>query len=249
MLEEFEDFIEPIKKYRRVHIYLPDDYHQSKERYPVMYMYDGHNLFRDEEATYGKSWGLQTFMKNYDKKLMIVGIECDHEGNHRLEEYCPYDIHTKFAGDVHGYGNLFMDWFVYQFKPMIDQRYRTIPFRECTAIGGSSMGGLMAYYTVFKYNQYFSKAACLSPSIGMCKSQLKREFKQTMISPDTRVYLSFGTREMHRPGWMIKTLYECDDDLIGRGAFSYLHIIEGGEHNETCWEKLNNEYMDFLWKS
>ncbi|MEF2614646.1 alpha/beta hydrolase-fold protein, partial [Faecalibacillus faecis] len=39
---------------------------------------------------------------------------------------------------------------------MIDQKYRTYPFRECTAIAGSSMGGLMAFYGVIKYNQYIS---------------------------------------------------------------------------------------------
>ena len=42
---------------RPLHIYLPDDYDQSQERYPVMYFFDGHNLYRDEDATYGKSWG------------------------------------------------------------------------------------------------------------------------------------------------------------------------------------------------
>ena len=36
---------------RPLHIYLPDDYDQSQERYPVMYFFDGHNLYRDEDAT------------------------------------------------------------------------------------------------------------------------------------------------------------------------------------------------------
>ena len=39
---------------RPLHIYLPDDYYASEERYPVMYFFDGHNLFFDADATYGK---------------------------------------------------------------------------------------------------------------------------------------------------------------------------------------------------
>ena len=26
-----------------------------------MYFFDGHNLFRDKDATYGKSWGLDAY--------------------------------------------------------------------------------------------------------------------------------------------------------------------------------------------
>ena len=41
---------------RRVYVYLPESYDREPERrYPVMYMFDGHNVFFDEDATYGKS--------------------------------------------------------------------------------------------------------------------------------------------------------------------------------------------------
>lgn len=42
---------------RRVFYYLPEGYDSGEERYPVLYMFDGHNLFCDEVATYGKCWG------------------------------------------------------------------------------------------------------------------------------------------------------------------------------------------------
>ena len=47
------DFIySPKGENRRLHIYLPEDYYQSTERYPVMYFFDGHNLYFDADATY-----------------------------------------------------------------------------------------------------------------------------------------------------------------------------------------------------
>ena len=79
------DFIyTPKNKKRPIHIYLPDNYYETEERYPVMYYFDGHNLFYDEDATYGKSWGLKTFLDRWSKPMIIVGMECGHEGVERL---------------------------------------------------------------------------------------------------------------------------------------------------------------------
>lgn len=145
MLEKYDVYLRPFDCQRTLHIYLPNDYYQSDERYPVVYMFDGHNLFLNSDATYGKSWGLAEFLDHYDKKLIIVGIECNHEGNERLSEYCPYSLNSRYFGRVQGKGIQTLDWLVYELKPMIDQKYRTYPFRECTALAGSSMGGLMAF--------------------------------------------------------------------------------------------------------
>ena len=35
----------PFGAERGLHIYLPDGYADSEDRYPVMYFFDGHNLF------------------------------------------------------------------------------------------------------------------------------------------------------------------------------------------------------------
>ena len=65
----------PLGKNRPLHIYLPDDYETSGLRYPVMYFFDGHNLFFDEDATYGKCWGLKEFLDSWDKKIIIVSMD------------------------------------------------------------------------------------------------------------------------------------------------------------------------------
>lgn len=155
MIKKFETYITPFDDKRTVHLYLPDDYDNSDERYPVIYMYDGHNLYLDEDATYGKAWEFNEFFKNYDKSFIMVGIECNHEGNERLNEYCPYPCHNSYLGDIDGRGDIYMKWLVNEFEPYIDAHYRTYPNRECTMIGGSSMGGLMAFYSVVKHNDVF----------------------------------------------------------------------------------------------
>lgn len=248
MVKKFDVMITPFQLQRTIHLYLPEDYAQSEERYPVIYMYDGHNLFFDSDATYGKSWGLKEFLDHYEKKFIMVGIECNHEGTERLNEFSPYDTVSPYFGEIHGKGSVFMDWVVQELKPMIDREYRTLSAREYTAIGGSSMGGLMSLYTIMKYNQYFSKAACLSSAIAMCLDCVKQDMQSAKINPDTRVYMSFGTKETRNVEWTRNMHLYFQREFEKQGAEFLLNVVKGGSHNEASWEKENPVYFDFLWR-
>ena len=74
MVNKYDFYCQPAGENRRLHIYLPDDYYKTDERYPVIYMLDGHNLFFDEDTTFGTCQGMREFMDGYRKKLIIVGI-------------------------------------------------------------------------------------------------------------------------------------------------------------------------------
>ena len=107
-----------------------------------MYMFDGHNVFFDEDATYGQSWGMADYMDKTDTPLIIAAVECNPVGNNRLEEYCPFTCEDPNLGRIRGRGRATMEWFIRDFKPMIDANLRTLPDRVNTLIAGSSMGGL-----------------------------------------------------------------------------------------------------------
>ena len=135
------------EKTRRVYLYLPDSYDKEPDkRYPVMYMFDGHNVFFDGDATYGKSWGMNKYMQKSKKQLIIVAVECNHEGNSRLQEYSPVNFENATLGKIKSKGRNYMQWLVGTLKPFIDENYRTLTDRKNTIICGSSMGGLMALY-------------------------------------------------------------------------------------------------------
>ena len=248
----------PKGKNRPLHIYLPDDYTNGMDRYPVLYFFDGHNLFSDDDATYGKCWGLKEFLDKWDRKLILVGIECGHEGDERLSEYMPYRplLTTRFAM-YFPMGSKTMDWIVREVKPMIDRDYRTLPDREFTGIGGSSMGGLMAIYAGVHYNHVFSKAACVSSAVGFCMRPLLKDLRQSTIRPDSRFYLSWGTKEAFgikdptkddRSSKTYKWNRQVRDVLEAKGARVTMYCQVGGAHCEADWEKQNPIYMDDLWK-
>lgn len=243
---------DPAAEKRVLHIYLPNNYRFSEEKYPVMYFFDGHNLFNNKDATYGKSWGLKEFLDQWSKNMIIVGVECSHKGNHRLSEYCPYPAHA-FGEDIKGEGKETMDWIVNTLKPYIDGKYRTWPHREATAIGGSSMGGLMSLYAVTAYNEVFSKAACVSSSIGLVHDCIFEELEQCSIVPDTKVFLSWGEKESggasnpEFEGWFADNNRGAAAILTEKGAQTKVFFQPGGGHCEADWEKQIPFFMGFLW--
>ena len=104
---------------RTLHIYLPSHLPKNN-RLSVIYMFDGHNLFDDEEATYGTCWGLKEYFDAKKYPVMIVGIECNHEGNKRLEEFSPYSFDDPDYGEINAEGKEIMEWIVKDLKPYID---------------------------------------------------------------------------------------------------------------------------------
>ena len=255
MLIKQDFYFHSLDAHRPLHIRIPDF---GEPPFPVMYFFDGHNLFRDEDATYGKSWGLDAFCASWDKPIIIVGVECAHEGNLRLSEYLPYGSRYGWLRNLEPLGQRTMDGIIHELKPYIDSAFPTIPFRECTGIGGSSMGGLMAAYALVHCNQYISKAACLSPSIGSVSGMLWHEMNETPLSPDSRIYLSWGTNEGYggvkdpwaedTSSWLYKTCRATANKILKVGGAAKLYCQIGGRHCEADWEKQNSLYMPFLWQ-
>ena len=139
----------------------------------------------------------------------------------------------------------------------IYREYRTLPDRANTGIGGSSMGGIMSLYAGVHYNQWFSKAACVSSAIGFCMGSVLRDIRSSAISPDTKFYLSWGTKEAHgikNPDMDDRhsKTYQCNqraaDAIAKTGADVRMYCQVGGAHCEADWEKQNPIFMNYLWK-
>ena len=232
---------------RRVYLYLPDSYKKETEkRYPVMYMFDGHNVFFDEDATFGKSWGMNKFMEESKKELIIVAVECNHEGNHRLEEYSPVTFENATLGKIKGRGRVYMNWLVNTLKPEIDAKYRTLPDRLNTIICGSSMGGLMALYGATVYNHVFQRGACLSPSLWVSPGKVLEVVARAHIRRDTCIYMDYGSEEMFNHAANAEALISTSHLLLTKRVNLALRIVPGGTHSEASWEKQIPVFMDCL---
>lgn len=233
---------------RKAYLYLPESYeYETEKRYPVLYMFDGHNVFFDSHATYGKSWGMKEYMDTTETQLIIAAVECNHSpDNGRLKEYSPYHFKDSRFGKIIGRGRDTMEWLVHTFKKEIDSQYRTLPDREHTFIAGSSMGGLMSLYALLAYNQVFSRAAALSPSIWTASEKLLNLARHTKLNPDTVLYMDYGSCELKNHSGMRRQFANMTAALMEKRIMLESRIVPGGNHCEASWEKQIPFFMNTL---
>jgi len=231
---------------RKVYLYLPKAYGENPQaRFPVMYMFDGQNVFLDQEATFGKSWGMYDYMNQSATPLIIVAIECSKTG--RMAEYSPFTHDNGMDGErVYARGRTYMNWLTGVLKPMIDRKYRTLPDRANTLIAGSSMGGLMSLYAALCYNHVFGRAACLSASLWVHPYKALHMIRSAQIDPDTTVYLDYGTGEIANHPQNPEVLFRASDALLRKGVNLAFRIVPGGTHCEACWEEQVPVFMKCL---
>lgn len=232
---------------RRVYVYTPKSYEKdTTKRFPVMYMFDGHNVFFDEDATYGKSWGMNKYMEASEKDFIIVAVECSHRGNNRLVEYSPISYENTTIGKIKGKGSQYMHWLVNTLKPQIDSEYRTLPDRKNTIIAGSSMGGLMALYGACTYNHIFQRAACLSPSLWVAPGKVLEMVARAHIRRDTTIYMDYGALEMFNHAANAEAIISTSHLLMTKRVNLAMRIVPDGTHSEASWEKQIPIFMDCL---
>ena len=236
----------PTEKPRRLYIYLPKDYDRTDRRYPVLYMFDGHNVFYNSHATYGRSWGMKEYLERTKLPLILVAVECNPEGHKRLSEYTPWSFTVPELGTVEAKGEATMDYFVNQLKPRIDAEYRTLPDREHTLVAGSSMGGVMALYAVTAYNSVFSRAAALSPCLWLEPKRMAELIRTAKLEEKTLVYTDMGGGEVEGHIRPLTALFETAKRLTRSGAYVDARTVHGAMHNEAAWEKRIPVFMDFL---
>lgn len=225
---------------RKAYVYVPEEALTDPDaRYPVLYMFDGQNLFYDEDASYGKCWGIREYFTEHDVPMIVAAIECNHhderdECGGRLSEYSPFDFENKHFGKITGRGKITMDHLVNEFKPYIDANYPTLPEREYTFISGSSMGGLMTVYALMEYNDVFSRGAALSPAFGFSPALIKDMIKSAKIGR-TVLYMDAGSQEM-RSDWSRRIYGEVTKQLIRKGVLMDSRVVPDGFHSEASWE-------------
>lgn len=228
--------IPQLKRTRRVWIYLPENYATSNERFPVIYMQDGQNIF-DDATAYSGEWSVDEYLDSLGmdtKKCIIVAI--DNGGTRRLNEYCPYNFKlTGIAAGLKsnkGEGNAYVDFLVKTLKPYIDKNYRTEKDKENTYVAGSSMGGLISLYAVLKYPAVFGAAAVFSPAFWIAP-KIFDDIRTKGKKLTSKIYFFAGRLESQTIVEGTQKAY-AEMKKVSKSKMQ-LVIREGGRHNEETW--------------
>jgi predicted alpha/beta superfamily hydrolase len=256
MIQEFKI---PIEQFggieRQIRVCLPVGYEDAEESYPVLYMHDGQNLFRDEDASYGVSWGLADYLKESETPLLIVGIDCNHEGFERLNEYGPWENPSvgpdllQIEGVFGGKGEAYLEFLLYTLKPLIDEKYRTNP--EATLMAGSSMGGLISTYAACRYPHIYSRIASLSSAFWFNQEEIESFIDESDLSAVEKFYMDIGTDEDTSKvdaGHYIRSSEKVYEKLKEKGIEVRFKAAEGGKHHESAWRERIPDIIDYLLK-
>ena len=230
---------------RTVRLYLPPDYNQSKARYPVLYMHDGQNLF-DYATSYVGEWEVDETLNELSKaegfNMIVVGI--DNGQALRMNEMTPFENRRieKVEGD------LYMKFIVEVVKPYIDKNYRTLSDRANTGIMGSSMGGLISHYGIYKYPETFGKAGIFSPSYWVNWDAVKSFTRENPLPKDARLYFCVGEKE----GMMVGSMNAMVEFLLEQNykkEHINAYVVPGAEHNEAQWQNEFKKAVQWLFNA
>jgi predicted alpha/beta superfamily hydrolase len=222
---------------RDVTVWLPPGYDDDpSRRYPVLYLHDGQNLFDPDTAFVpGQTWqvgdtaGAEIAAARVEP-LIIVGIA--NAGSRRIQEYTPTPDSRLGGGLADQYGRLIVD----ELKPLVDRTYRTLPDPMDTAIGGSSLGGLVSLYLALTRPQTFGRVAVMSPSVWWDRRAILRTVRGAQPKPRLRLWVDIGTAEGRRGLDDARLLKAA---LVGAGwvVGGDLHYAEyeGATHSEGAW--------------
>ncbi len=246
---------------RKVRVALPEDYKRSGEQYPVVYLFDGQNVFDKEDSFAGVIWDVQKSMENLVKEKKIepmIIVAIDNAGENRLDEYGPW----AFSDDLYssnGSGEKFAVCFVETILPLLEKRYPIAAEMEKRYLAGSSMGGLITAYIGTKYPERFSSLGIFSLASWVSEKEfLETIYKEGDFSK-TRFFIQVGTEESRdeQSGKVEigKSQKYVDNTLnylraiLSRGANMdniSLNIAVGKTHNEEVWASFIPQFLMWL---
>ena len=217
-------------------VWLPPGYALDiDQRYPVLYMQDGQNIFDPATSYAGVDWAIdesadRLIRAGNIKPMIVVGI---YNTKDRTAEYSPGKK-----------GAAYMDFVVNVVKPLIDRTYRTWRGREHTLVGGSSSGGTISFMLAWDHPEIFSSAICMSPAfkVGPGKDFTEFDFipyfEVTQEKPrDVFFYIDNGGVELDgilQPG--IEEMLASLEQWGYREGKNWIFIHEPeAKHFESAW--------------
>jgi predicted alpha/beta superfamily hydrolase len=230
---------------RDILVYTPGSYERGGARYPVIYMQDGQNLF-DRTTSFAGDWGLKAALARASRRgIETIVVAIPNMGTARIDEYSPF-ADPKAGG---GSGDQYLRFLIDTVKPLVDDRFRTLPDRTHTGIAGSSLGGLISLYAFFDQPEVFGFTAALSPALWFANAAIVRLAERAPRIAG-RVYCDVGLQE---GAAHVALARRFRDTLLAKGydpAREFRFVEDRyGRHHESAWGRRFRKALPFLIKN
>ncbi len=237
-IQILRDFFSPVENTERtIRIFTPNAYDENpNQHFPVLYMFDGQNIFAHPESAVYDTWCVNETIENLvaDGSIspwIVVGID---NLTDRVTEYSPWDDRQ---------GHLTSKFLIHHLKPYIDQTYRTRPEPEWTSIMGSSMGGQFALYLGKTFPEIFGRIGGISPALMWGDGKML-QYWDKHTQRWSKIYLYVGEKEQYPfyGDWLDYVpltckLYEHLKEIGYSDHELQFKLAEEEVHHETAWQR------------
>lgn len=243
---------------RYIRVWLPpqyDDPAQKDTRFPVLYLNDGQFIFHVQATSdmrgdwHADDTAAKLIAAGKIEPLIIVAI--DNGGLNRSREYLPMpDKFFPSAKDPIGsrYPAMLFD----EIMPFIATEFRALPDPHHTAIGGSSLGALIAFYAALERPGKVGKLLLESPSIWVGAGVFFERARNMSPLPE-KTYIGIGTNE--EPANPENSRLDLDDvtkfkDALRKAGLPSdrlkLNVAPNATHTESAWAARFSDALKFL---
>jgi len=222
-------------------VYLPPNYSYTSRRYPVLYLTDGQAVF---VGMHVNRICEELIRRGEIEPLIVVAITEPSWEARVLDLTPPWS--DSYKGYEGGGGEVFLRAIRDTLMPEVNRRYRTLTGPANTAIGGVSLGGLLAAYAGFAHDSTFGKVAAFSPSYWWGGAMNLPVYAQEKGRPPylVRFYQDTGDPELDNWIGTMETVLLSLGFVMNRDLISV--SVPGADHVEGAWEQRYPQMLRFL---
>ncbi len=230
---------------RRVRAYAPHGHVHARLR-PSLWLFDGQNVFEDE-GSFAGGWHAHEALDRFailSKPVAPVIVAVDHGDERRIDELTPFA-----EGGRGGGADAFLAWLTGSLVPLVRRSVGLRDDPESTIVGGSSLGGLAAFYAHLRHPDVFGGALAMSPSFWFGRRAIFEWAAARTIPERSRIYLDAGAREAR--GMMLRNAREMAELLAERGLDADRLMWRPdakGTHAERHWRRRLPKALRFLFR-
>ncbi len=235
---------------RRMQVYTPPGYEDSKEAYPVLYLLHGGG--GDEEAwpTLGVAQNILDNLINAGKaKPMIVVMTNGNPGQAAATVVTPVIPASNLP--VGGMGSmLFEKSLVGDVIPYIEGHFRVKKNKENRALTGLSMGGLQTMNTTFENPELFNYIGVMSMGFAdMSRFGIKLDIskRDAQIEALKKAKPALYWIACGKDDFLYDSVVTMRKEL-DKHTFPYQYRESGGGHTWTNWRIYLSEFAGMIFK-
>ncbi len=245
----------PFVPQRELIVWLPAGYDagvKAGKKYPVLYMFDGQNIFEKHEGV-PDEWKADetvTALIAAGKIEPLVIVAIPNAGTARMREYMP----VKALPNNEPAADEFIAWLASEAVPRVQKLFAVESEPSRAGVGGSSLGADIAIEAVNKHPELFGMALLESPALRAGNPDAWNSWLGQIQHWPKKAFIGVGTRENanQEDGSPDNKAYvESAKNLEGLikskgGGATELVIDPGAVHNEGAWAKRLDRALEYL---